>query len=541
MYKCLNCLLAGCLLTLPLACVDEAYDLGNIDTDNITIGDNVSGSLGTKSFSLGDFLFDTSSESLKTDDEGNYYVFFEEKKILKAGTHPTVLGKQYGSSEEDVDNWQYPLPQTDNFTRVAKGSSDPIIFDLSKEIKVLDSMFLRTGTLKINFWLTNFKANDNKSEIKLSVTLPAGCFLKDGKTTKDSTYVVSKLKNYQGSISLDLGRIIPKENNGIQCSFSLTIPKGANVSVSNTPPRFKAETSLEKVEYEVLYGKFATTMDIEETVINFEEFDDLFEDEDATLSFADPHIELIDTQKIGIPILVDMDIANDQESVHIPGLKIAPPVAYSPDAKKVNKIWIGATDPKKDDFFFEENKEVVDILGIVPELLTIHGKASSDSTTTGFYTSPQPDQELIFAVKVPLEPAEDFNLTSLETLDGVFDEDLIEILFSNGTIELSGEVINDLPLDIELNLDIIDAKGSSIGINWEKQSVKALSKAEVSFLISEKDMPKLKDKKADGILISFTAIGSKNPKVKGVCLNKEQTIDLKLKFKKKGGIVLRDL
>jgi hypothetical protein len=531
--------LTACLLALPLAsCVDEAYDLTNIDTDNLTIGDNVSGSLGTKSFSMEDFL-DDSSESLKTDEEGNYYVFFEEKKILQASAPPKVEDKQYASIGEDVNEWDNNAigQQEIKYTVEDKAAVE---LGLSDNIRQLDSILLHKGTLQIDFTVGNLTARNDRVYIDLAVKLPKGYFLEDGTQRKDSTFIVQQLKNKKGSLSMKLRRIIPGKNDSFTFSYTLRIPKDGKAT-SSSKPRFEATASLKGVEYEVIYGKFATTLDIEETVIDLDEFDSLFEDEEATLSFANPHIELIDTQKIGIPILVDIDIAADDKSANITGLRIEPPVAYIPGAEKINKFWIGATDPNSEDFTFKENKAVADILGTVPESLTIRGKASSDSTTSGFYVNPQPDQEFTFAVKVPLEPAESFRITSSETLGGVFDEDLLDLLFSNGQIELSGEINNELPLDMALKLDIVDADGASIGIKWKEETIDALGKSEVTFLISEKDMPLLKEKEADGILVSFTATGSKNAKVKGVCLNKDQKIDLKLKFRKKGGIVLKGL
>jgi hypothetical protein len=491
-----------------------------------------------------DFL-DDSSESLKTDEEGNYYAFFEEKKILKAGVLPKVEDKEYASIGKDVENWNNDAIGTDGHSYE---ETDQVAVELilSDNIHQLDSILLRKGTLQVDFTVKNLTNVNDKVFIDLSVELPKGYFLKDGTQKKDSTFTVEQLEGTsgirKGSLPMKLHRIIPGENDVCTFSYTLRILKDGIASCPpNLNPRFDATASLKDIEYEVIYGKFATATDIEETVIDLEGFDSLFEDEESTLSFANPHIELIDTQKIGIPILFDMTIVSDKESATITDLRIEPPVAYTPDAKKVNRIWIGDTNPNKEDFVFEENKEIAAILGTVPKSLTIHGKAFSDSTIAGFYVNPQPDQEVFFAVKVPLEPAESFRITSSETLSGVFDEDLLDLLFSNGEIELSGEINNELPLDMALKLDIVDADGVSIGIKWKEKTIEALGKSEVSFLISEEDMPLLKEKEADGILVFFTATGSKNAKVKGVCLNKDQKIDLKLKFKKKGGIVLGEL
>ncbi|MDR3126962.1 MAG: DUF4621 domain-containing protein [Tannerellaceae bacterium] len=538
-------LLAGSLLALPLACVDEAYDFGNLNTDNITIGENVSGGLGTKSFLMTDFFKDSSN--LKTDAEGNYYIFFEEKKILKASAPPKVEDKQYASIGKDVSGWNdAAVGQQDLQYEVEDKAVVELV--LSDNIHQLDSILLRKGTLQVEFTVKNLNCekDNNKTYIDLSVELPKGYFLEDGSQKKDSTFIVRQLKNGKGSLSMKLRRIIPGKDDTFFFSYLLRVPKDTPKGGVTSPstPRFEASATLKGVEYEIIYGKFATTMDIDETSIHMEDFDDLFEDKDASLSFANPHIELTDTQKLGIPILVDINIVADQESAAITGIKIEPPLVYSPDAKKLNKIWIGATKPEdKEGFVFKESKEVAKILGTVPESLTLHGKAISDSTTAGFYVSPQPDQEFIFAVKVPLEPAESFKITSSEILDGIFDEDLLELLFSNGEVELSGEIRNDLPLDITLKLDIIDAKGGSIGIKWDEKKVEARSSGNVAFLISETDMAKMTNEKtkADGIKIAFTATGSKSAKAKDICLNKDQKIELTLKFKKKGGIVLGEL
>jgi hypothetical protein len=526
-----------CTLGLTWGCTDEAYDLGNLDTEGIRIGDNVSGMLGTKSFTLKELLKD--STKVKADKAGDYYFTSVEQKTLKMADTPKVEDKEY----QDIfdkgfgDMWSNTVVAKTGFEESIEDESEPIKLELSDDIKRLDSVILRKGTLQVDFTVSDLTDRNNKTEIKFSVELPEGFVLTDGTTHKDTVFTMKDMSGGKGKVLLPLKRITPGKEDIIRSTFTLSIPKDAGVTSKNGP-QFHADAELKGVDYEVIYGQFALGATVEETVIEMDGLKDLFEG-DAVLSFADPHIELTATQNIGIPIVADLRLSDGKKPTEIKGVRIEAPKTYTATAGvgMTSRTWIGGNQPANKEFAFVKNTDLAKIISGVPPTLTISGEAMSDSTVASFFRNPAGDPEMEIAVMIPLEPTEDFQVSMSQTIQDVFDADMVDMLFSSGEVELSGDIDNELPLDMELKLDVVDVTGKSVGINWKEQTVAAQSKEEVSFWISERDMPKLKE--ACDIQLKFTAKGSE--KCKGVCLNEGQKISLKLKFKKEGGIVLSDL
>lgn len=535
--------LALCVLGLPLACTDDTYDLGLLDTEGIRLGDNVSGTLGNRSFTLSELLSDTTK--LKTDAEGNYFISFDQQMVVEVPV-AKVEGKKYPDIFDKKVGQGWPSSTSPGIEVQLSQDSDPITLQLSDDVKALDSIILRTATLKVDFTVSNLEVKDDKTLLTIQIDLPTGYVLTDGSTTKDSTFIVQKLDNEgtgkkKGSLSLPLKSITPGDNDVIRSTFTFESPQGAKAS-SQTGPGFHADAALEDIDYEVIYGQFTSQIDIEPISIELDELSDLFEDDDAKLSFADPHIKLIGTQNSGIPIVATLRMDDGKMSTTIDSIRLEAPPIYTLEGERTSRIWIGNDpDAAEEGFIFFKNEDLANILTVVPttpKTLNIFGEAATD-TVSSFFRNPAQDPILDFTVEVPLEPTTDFRVSMSQTLEDVFDADLVDMLFSNGDVTLSGDIINELPLDMSLKLDIVDAKGKSIGINWEGQDVEALGKSTVEFRIEEKDMSKLKNKNAADIKLTFTATGSKN--AKGVCLNEKQKIELKLKFKKTGGIVLSDL
>ncbi|OAV75745.1 hypothetical protein Barb7_00603 [Bacteroidales bacterium Barb7] len=286
-------------------------------------------------------------------------------------------------------------------------------------------------------------------------------------------------------------------------------------------------------------GDLGRTFPIVKQSVKLKGLDELFQGDDNVLSFADPRIKLTTYSTAGTPLNVNLTFesvngSNGKKAETNVNFRLNDPASPFPKTD-TSKIWIGANlDKMEDGYKHAPNDKLNDLLSITPSLINLNGSIATDVTPTskGAYTN------IIYEVEVPLAPSPLFKAKISETMEDVFSEDLIDLLFASGEVVLSGTVSNGMPLDLLLNLIITDEKGKPVGIDFEKQDIKSFaSKAPVSFTIKEKDMKKMAE--AKGIILEFEAKGSE--KAEGRCISPDQKVELVLNFKKTGGIAIDKL
>lgn len=189
-------------------------------------------------------------------------------------------------------------------------------------------------------------------------------------------------------------------------------------------------------------------------------------------------------------------------------------------------IWIGPLDPKTDAFKFVKNEKLPGIVQIVPQ--KIHLSLSADSKQ---WANAPADalSELRYAVELPLTPAPEFSAVSVERIEDAFDEDFVDYIFSDGSARIYGEVTNEMPFDMSIEMVIMDENNVPVDIQFPAQEVKGQS-GEVIFEITKEDMPKMKDARHIDLNLHLTG------RDQGEALKKGQKTTFNLKLKKEGGI-----
>jgi hypothetical protein len=143
----------------------------------------------------------------------------------------------------------------------------------------------------------------------------------------------------------------------------------------------------------------------------------------------------------------------------------------------------------------------------------------------------------MYVAKVPFAVASDFSVSVSDTLVDVFDQDIREMLFSNGEVELFGVASTDLPLRISMSMVILDANMLSTGITLDPRQISpgvkgTTTQTDISFLVGEDQIAKMKT--AEHILVKFTI--TSDDVIRNTILKPDDFVHLKLKARKKGGI-----
>lgn len=280
---------------------------------------------------------------------------------------------------------------------------------------------------------------------------------------------------------------------------------------------------------------------VAESTVDLKETTDIFDAQDLILSFTDPHILMETSSNLNSTLKAQLDIKTGRPSSGGSAEVVRNANVSFAFESLSNKLWIGPVDPKNNVYIYR--KAPLDgLIKIAPTYLNL--ELSVDPADLAI-PSLDPSAEALFvklnyAVEIPFSPAPDFKAEMNQILKDAFDDDFVDYIFTSGSVEIFGNVSNDLPLRFSMNLVITDANNEPVGITLEPQQVDACqtngssSKSKVSFLIAERDMAKMIH--AKNIKIDFVAMGDE--KIKGLSLNQKQEIKLELKLKKKGGIVI---
>lgn len=267
--------------------------------------------------------------------------------------------------------------------------------------------------------------------------------------------------------------------------------------------------------------------------IDLRETMSLFDANDLVLSLVDPRIKIQTGSNVPASInsLLSLESQRGEE-------KVSTSIDFEFTSLD-NKLWIGADrDAVSQGYVFKENKEIGSLIKIAPEIMKLD--LGLDLNSLEIASLPEnPHVNLDYTVEIPFAPAKDFKAILNQSIDDAFDEDFVDYVFSGGTATISGKVKNGFPLGFSMNLIITDEMNHSVGIRFTPQQVAACtssgeSESTISFLITEQDMDKMGT--ARNIQIELEAKG--DAAIEGICLNKNQKIDLDLKLKKTGGIVI---
>ena len=539
------------------SCIDKQYDLSDLDTDDITIGNDLTLPLGTGVISAGDIINVGDNDEITIDDAGNYVARYSGGIDVDM---PGGVG--FGDSEFPESRLDIPLvpgkhphdyPED---AEIELGESAVELNLTTDDIARLDSVLFdnRNGASRLGLELSvdNLRLDGGDAEMVFRASFPEGYRLaaetgQDGSFTGSEytcTIPMRELAGSQKTVRLLLQKAVVGADDRIAYNASLRIKKGSSLSVSGSPG-LRISGGISSPDFRVIYGLIDDNFTAGQVDIATEGLDDLFDGDDNVLSFADPRIRLTAQSNIGIPLRASfaMTSVNDRsgatESVTVDRITMNAPGAYGQTA--VSNIWLGASDRDVPAEYTFTACPVNDLIRISPDDIAIRTEVRTDTDLTDSRACFYPKDafaRIAYTAEIPLAPAADFRGQTDQTVDEVFDADLIDYLFSGGSAEIYGRVTNSLPLNFDMNLIVTDAADVPVGIAFSPQKVEGGGQgtdgavSDVSFTITEADMPKMKN--ARNLRIRLDAYCDEA--LAGRHLRPDQQAKLTLKLRKSGGI-----
>lgn len=541
------------LMAFP-ACVDNKYDLADVNTDEITIGDDVVAPLGSGSIEASKLLDKDNVKEIQVDPDGNYVIVYTDElnvsmpdardvrlDDIHLNINPIAVPAEIPSSVTIHSALEIPLDDTRSV----------LDFEFPKEITRLDSVLFeasnQSAVFYLNVWAKDFQLLQGNVDVSFKVTFPKGfeivSLTQDFNSRVDDNIFTCTLPLARLQEKLRLPIKVKKAVGGtitiasvIHAAAETKVEKGAN-------PAFCMEADFRALDYTVVYGAFNIKFNVDPSILDMGDFSNIFEGDDNYLSFTDPHVTLHTESNVGIPLegTLDLSAMNNKgisKSTVIPGINILP--ATTPGEVKENNLWIGGKDIQiKPGYTLLENNELREIIAISPDRTSFNMKIVVPSVKGPQFFTKDAAAKVKYDVEIPFAVTKDFRSNVTEMIEGAFDEDLVDYVFQNGTATISGEVKNTVPLDIEMDLIIVDEQGSPVGIDLQPQKVAGSPDgnevvSEVSYTIEEKDMPKMATAKDIKVLLTITS----STQLEGKNLKEGQKLELILKLTKTGGITI---
>ena len=514
MLRCACRIAAFAIFAGQYSCIDKQYDLSDLDTDDVTIGNELTLPLGTGIIAAGDIVHIEDNEEITVDDAGNYVARYSGEIGVDMPGEIGIGESCFSESRLDIPlapaGSPYDYPED---AEIELGESSVGLDLATSNIVRLDSVLFdnRNGASRLELKLSveNLRLDDGDAEVAFRASFPKG-YRMASETGQDGNFADSEysctipmreLNGRPKSVRLLLQKAVVGTDDRIVYSASLRIKKNASLSVSGIPG-LRIAGGISSPDYQVIYGLIDDKITTEPVDIETEGLDDLFDGEDGVVNAPD---------------------------------------AYGQTA--ASDIWLGASDRDVPASYAFTACPINDLLRISPDHISIHTAVRTDTGAADSRACFYPKDafaRIAYTVEVPLAPAADFHGRTDQTVDEAFDADLIDYLFSSGLVEIYGQVTNSLPLNFDMNLIVTDAADVPVGIAFSPQKVEGGGQgtdgavSDVSFTITEADMPKMKN--ARNLRIRLHAYCDEA--LAGRHLRPDQQAKLALKLRKSGGITI---
>lgn len=187
---------------------------------------------------------------------------------------------------------------------------------------------------------------------------------------------------------------------------------------------------------------------------------------EANFDFYHAHLALEVTTNLGVPVeavveLVPYYNGKADESKIVPATLILQP-AESADQIQVSKFWLAYDEDRMPAGYTFVKADILSLLREIPEKLEFRLAAGTDPERESVL-EPSADYMLsaVYLFELPLEFGEEFEITYKTEIPDM--PEILGTLLAKGTkVKLAGEIVNSLPLGLDLRLNFLDSNGNIV-------------------------------------------------------------------------------
>lgn len=435
---------------------------------------------------------------------------------------------------------------------------DMAIDDIPKEIVALDSISLKPGAemdleISINN-MPNLGANPLNADMKIAfpdiLKFSAGAVTEANELIIKGSFVNGKLSKKVGlkGLKFDGSNLNGKLNLDDKVKFDV------NVSVVN--PTINSEdlqgkdisvdvkVTLKGIEFKSVYGKFnvdfGDKMNIPSLALN--DLPDFMKGDDVILDILNPVLALSTESNIGIPVDADLSMTkykNGNPLANKIDLSFSLPKSGSPLDIRKTSYWYSPSNSGMPTGYEFKQTNLQDLFKPIPDSVKIDFVPTINSATQHLIDlTAKYNLKVKYNITIPFNFGKDLSIMLKDTINDV-KLDLGDFDVNTGALEITAKIINSIPLDLRLELLIVD-KNLNIISAPSPQTILAGapdgSGVESTIIIKLADSLKSL-KEMDKIILVFKA--SSNSTVAGTPIKPENYIIADLRAKIMGGVKIK--
>ncbi len=386
-----------------------------------------------------------------------------EKKVSVVANIPEIV-----PSTVDFDSFEISISENFEFEVLSAE-------DMPEEIVSVGLIELKDTRINISLNAPELLELGSALTVDLTVDMPDMIKVSGAALDKDGNVVLSGSLDKDGNIkipsinvdALDLSGLDLK--NGIKDVVSIdgTVKLAdANVDIDKwTSKKLKIDFNVDITDIDIVRLTGKVDYDVE-PVVESVDLSDVAEllgnmGAEANLDFNHAHLALEVLTDLEVCVEADIELVPYYDGKADAGKTIRTSFVLDP-SNASTKFWLAN---KKDrcpgDYSFVE----ADILGIlrnIPEKLELKLTAGTDPE---FECVIEPKKDYMlkadYVFELPLEFGEDFEITYKDTIPNL--PSIVGSLLSKGSkVKLAGEIVNSLPLGLDLQLNFLDSNGNRV-------------------------------------------------------------------------------
>lgn len=269
--------------------------------------------------------------------------------------------------------------------------------------------------------------------------------------------VISKDIAIDGSIYVEIPTVEPADLSGV--TVSVNVVGGADINIAKA-------TGIVDYHFDDMKQEIA-----------LDELPEFMKNEDFVLDFANPYITLKTVSNLGIPVKGDVEIIPYKDNAPMEDASVVLkdvvfPAAASADEPLTTNYWISADGKGMPGDYTLLQADLSSLLKRLPDNIEFNIKAGTDTDESNPHIV-EPEKkyamELAYDVVVPMEFGEELSISFADTLEGL--DPVIGTLLELNELELAGNVVSTLPLELKLNVILLDSQSNVIPMPAEASQI----------------------------------------------------------------------
>lgn len=432
--------------------------------------------------------------------------------------------------------------------------------DVPSQIKALDSILIKDGaTMKLDIQINNMPDLGGKPlNANIKVKFPkmlqfgAGQVNSDNEMVINEAFVAGKLSKSVNLKSLkfngsDLnGKITIDEKVGFDVNVSVVNPTINSADLVGKDISVDVKVTIAGVEFKSVYGKFDVDISDQLNIPNvgLDDIPAILKGNDVVLDIAKPVISFSTESNIGIPVSAEMSMTkiiggvlqnNDKLS-----FTVNIPKAASPAQTVKTGFWISPSSSGMPTGYQFIEKPVQNLFKPLPDAFKVELKPTINTSVQHLIDlTANYKMKVKYDVIIPFSFGKDLSIVVRDTLDNIdLGLDLGDLDPKTGSLELMATILNSIPLDLKLQMVIMD-KNDAILATTNEQTI--LAGAPNGNAVSSNINIRLADNLGDLLKMNKVALvfrATSNTTVAGTPIKPDNFIKATLKAKVNGGITV---